>query len=104
MKRIIPKMCVIHAIKITPKGAEVRFRCPDDHGQKEYRQGNTVSNYPSKIVRGIRVIELPHGISTSGSLHGFMHCKKDGSVLRCAGNSDSTNSKGLRGYRRHSKK
>lgn len=90
-KSIVPKGCVVHQINFLSKRGkvEVRFRCAGDLGQREYRMtdraGNvTISNYPSKVVRGIRNVRLPGGLSiVGGSVSGFMSCRRAHGEIDC---------------------
>ena len=85
MARLIPKGCVVHAINLDRGGAEVRFRCADDRGQKEYRDSDgSISNYPSRRVRGVRTVRLGSAsISGNASVHAFMNCARAGTVISC---------------------
>lgn len=91
-KSLTPKGCTVHAIELKKSGrAEVRYRCKDDRGQKEYRKTNrkgvvvSTSNYPSKELRGIRTVRLPGGITVSGTanIHGFAACSREGAEITC---------------------
>lgn len=86
MARLIPKGCTVHSLRIESKGVEVRYRCADDHGQKEYRSPDgSISNYPSRFVRGVGTVRL--GTASIGgngaTVHAFMHCLKRGRDIEC---------------------
>lgn len=89
---LIPRGCVVHSIHLDSRGAEVRFRCHGETGGGEYitrgRSGEieSISNYPSKHVRGVRTVRLPGGVSVSGtgaSVHGFAKCSRSRSEIAC---------------------
>jgi len=84
MARLIPKGCIVHSVSLTNGDAEIRYRCADDRGQKEYRSPDgSISNYPSRRVR-VRTIRLGSAsITGDASVHAFMHCTKSGTSLLC---------------------
>ncbi len=105
-KLVVPKGCVVHQINFLPKRkVEVRYRCAGDLGQREYRTtdraGNvTISNYPSKTIRGVSSIRLPGGLSVvAGGVAGFMRCHRERGEIACAPSS-SGGTAGLGGLRR----
>ena len=85
-KRLIPKGCIVHSIALEAKGAEVRYRCADDRGQKEYRSPDgSIGNYPSRFVRGVFGVRLGSAsISGFGAkVHAFATCVRNGREIEC---------------------
>lgn len=90
-RAVVPKNCMIHSLEMQGRnGVEVRYRCKRggsslyETGSEWYPDGKGGgSNYPHKLLRGIRSIRLPGGISVRGSVAGFMKCTRSGSELSC---------------------